>query len=847
MKGVSYKMSLLLGVAAMSAPAMFAQEVRETEARQQTVVVTGTPIRDSQQAAIEAKRQADNVVDVISADTIGRFPDQNLADSLGRLPGVAIERDQGQARYINFRGAPFRYTSIAFDGIDVPGAENGRIPRFDSIPSVITRAVEANKAITPDMPGESVSGYINIRTFDPFEKDGFGVSAEVGYGEQDLGGGPVNKYNGRVSYSNDTIGWMIFGSNNRRVQNTDNREFTWSEDGATVSDINFRSYFVEREDNAYGGRIELRPQEGPFTRVFLSNLYSEFQDQEERNHYVFNFSADVNEPTGYVEGLSLSRLLEFGKYENSTNTTTVGADLELGDWSVETRVNYTETQNSMFLPIPYSIAVGAYGLSGLSAAYDLSNIEAPVIDLYHFGTDTPATINDASYYMTLAYLVDQNLENDAAKFKFDAEHDTDILGHDSTIELGAQYDVHDVSGYGVTASIGGFPSTVNIGDYMTGVSWNTGFNNSIGGTYYNNEGLRAAWEEAVGGLSVPSAGDQAIAIDEKILSAYAMATTRFKGGNIVYGARLEATDYKSKGSGLFTDGLGNTTQQPISYADDYVAFLPSLHLNLDLRDDLKLRFSGTTGLSRPTYTEMRASASVYPTDKSVTGGNPQLDPETTWGGDASLEWYYAPASLLSAGVFYRHIKDVIYATTTRIDGGVYLDSAAGEEWRLTGFANGEDGHLSGLEINFIGSAADFLPSPFDGFGLSANITLLDSEFKTNEGTKFSLPGTSESIYNASIYYEKYGLSARLNYQHRDDWLSTTENDSMGEFWAAEKRVDLSVRYEIPYEFAGARTSLFFNGNNLTDETDVRYVGTAATPNQVEAYGAYYLFGVHVDY
>lgn len=847
MAGVSYRMSLLLGVAALSAPVMLAQESSDAEARQQTVIVTGTPIRDSQQAAIEAKRLADNVVDIISADTIGRFPDQNLADSLGRLPGVAIERDQGQARYINFRGAPFRYTSIAFDGINVPGAENGRIARFDSIPSVITRAVEANKAVTPDMPGESVSGYVNIRTFDPFEKDGLGVSLEAGYGEQDLGGGPVNKYNGRISYSNDTFGVMVFGSNNRRIQNTDNREFTWSDDGSTVSDINFRSYFVEREDNAYGGRIEVRPEEGPFSRLFVSSLYSEFTDQEERNQYVFGISVDMDQPTGHVEGLSVNRLLEFGKYENSTNTTTLGADMDLGDWSVEGRINYTETSNSMFLPIPYSIGVGSYGMSGLSADYDLSNIKSPVIDLYHYGTSNPATINDASYYMTLAYLVDQKLENDAAKFKLDAERDLGIFGLDSTLKLGASYDVHDVSGYGTTANIGGFPSGLRIEDYLTGVSWYTGFNNSIGATYYNNEGLRAAWDKAVDGLSVPSAADQAIGINEKILSAYAMATTRFKGGNLVYGARLEATDYKSTGSGLFTDDLGDVSQQPLSYADDYAVLLPSVHLNLDLRDDLKARFSATTGLSRPTYTEMRASASVFPTDKAVTGGNPELDPETTWGGDASLEWYYAPASLLSAGVFYRHIKDVIYASTTTVDGGLYLDSAAGQDWRLTGFANGQDGHLAGLELNFIGSAADILPAPFDGFGVSANVTLLDSEFKTNEGTKFSLPGTSDTIYNASVYYEKFGLSARLNYQYRDDWLSTTENDSMAEFWAAEKRVDVSVRYELPYEFGGVSTTLFFNGNNLTDETDVRYVGTEATPNQVEGYGSYYLFGIHFDY
>ncbi len=129
-----------VSAAALSAAApAFAQETPSEDtstpvATPDVITVTATPIRDSQAAAIAQKRAADNVVDIISADTIGRFPDQNLADSLGRLPGLAIERDQGQARFINFRGAPFRWTAIAFDGIDVLGAENGRIPRLTRSP-----------------------------------------------------------------------------------------------------------------------------------------------------------------------------------------------------------------------------------------------------------------------------------------------------------------------------------------------------------------------------------------------------------------------------------------------------------------------------------------------------------------------------------------------------------------------------------------------------------------------------------------------------------------------------------------------------------------------------------------
>ena len=265
----SFRTSLYISAAVfMAAPAAIAQtSEQEAESRQETVIVTATPIRDSQMAAIEAKRNASNVVDILAADTIGRFPDQNLADSLARVPGLAVERDQGQARYVNFRGAPFRYTKIAFDGIDVLGAEDGRTPRFDAFPAVITSQIEVNKAITADMPGDATIGYVNIETFKPFDREGLSFTGEAGFGKQSLGDQDIEKYNGRISYSNDQFGILVFGSHNLRGRITDNREYAYVDTNAdgrddAVSSIDFRSYRGDREDNAYGGRVEFRPDTG---------------------------------------------------------------------------------------------------------------------------------------------------------------------------------------------------------------------------------------------------------------------------------------------------------------------------------------------------------------------------------------------------------------------------------------------------------------------------------------------------------------------------------------------------------------------------------------------------------
>lgn len=825
-----------MALAGAGIPAAQAQQAGDAD----IITVTASPIRDSQAAAITLKRESDNVLDVISADTIGRFPDQNLADSLGRLPGIAIERDQGQARFINFRGAPFRWTAIAFDGIDVLGAENGRIPRFDSFPSVITSAVEAHKAITPDMPGEAVSGFVNIRTFNPFDREGLSVSAEAGMGEQELGGGEIGKYNARLSWSGEDVGFAVFASHNSREQITDNRELDLSMDASgtlTVNELDFRNYIVEREDNAYGGHLEFRPA-GSVTRIFASTLYSEFIDREQRNQYVFDIaggagalnSAPTPGETGYAPLVLVSRLLEDGEYHNSTWTSTLGLDGDFGDWFVEGRLNFTETSNDTDLPIAYSAGGTA------AASFDVSDVDSPRLSVFQpFGqtAQNPSTI---AYGANLAYIIDAGLDTEAWKIRLDGEREITLFGRSTDIRTGFQYDSREAVGNGMSFAIGGFPSTVDIASFDTGEAWNTDFDNTIGGTYYDNAGLREAWSAAAGGLGIDPAADQLIEIEEDIVAAYAMATTHFDGGNIVYGARVEMTDYTTAGPEL-----------AVAHSDDYVNVLPSVHVNFDLRDDLKFRVSASTGLSRPTYTELRASAAVDPTSRTVTGGNPTLDAETTWGFDGSLEWYFAPASLLSAGVFYRHVDDVIYVDTTSIDGGLYVPTAAGEDWTLAGPVNGGEGELSGFELNFIGQATNLLPAPLDGFGVSGNLTVLDSSFDTLSGTSFSLPGTSDVIYNASLFYEKAGFSARVNYQYRDAWLSTTENDSLAEYWDEQERVDASVRYVLPATPGGVGVTLFANANNLTDAVDVRYAGTRATPNQVEGYGRRFLFGLRLDF
>jgi TonB-dependent receptor len=175
-------------VLAISPVAATAQAAPSADAADgDAIVVTGSrPIAESEAAALQVQKNSDSLVSVVSSDAAGRLPDQNIAQATGRLPGVAVERDQGQARYISIRGAPNYWTTLSFDGINVVSPE-GRDARFDSIPSAIAAQIIVSKAVTPDMPGETVSGNVNVITRSAFDYDGFHFAGKAGYGIAELG------------------------------------------------------------------------------------------------------------------------------------------------------------------------------------------------------------------------------------------------------------------------------------------------------------------------------------------------------------------------------------------------------------------------------------------------------------------------------------------------------------------------------------------------------------------------------------------------------------------------------------------------------------------------------------
>lgn len=869
-------------LAAAAAPALAADaEVSE-------LVVTATPIRESIEASLEIQKASDNIVNVIAADTIGRFPDATAAGALARLPGVGVQRDQGQERYIQIRGAPTRWTTMALDGVNLIGAED-RIFRFDSVPAAQISQVILNKTLLPSMPAEALAGRVNIETFSPLTLPGFHGSFDLGGGFVDMGDGPVKQYSGRLSWSNGTWGASLIGSHYSFEQHTDNSEPRFDDIG--LSSQRFTKYVIERVTESYSAKVEYAPNDDHY--ISLTHLVTEFEDFEERNWYVFTyanaFSGTRNFETADLVGVPMTASFANGTYTNGVNFNVLHGDHRVMDWDLSWDLAYATTEFNNFYPnVGQQVSTGTSRPSIANTTYlpsmtvkvNATGNGIPLHTLYDTvlvnGQPTKGqqrtSLNQLSLPESFASESTGRLETEAVTLKFDGSRDWDSFGAQSTFSAGFQYDDrsqdNDVTalvrpdGTVVSGNRSGFPLETN--GALLGMPWDMDL--LFGSTVWDQdmdrgftavhidtgrmkdgvlalmEAARAANAAGTGNFAVYDIDKRATnSVDEKVASGYAMNRWKWDRHTLTGGVRVERTEINSQ-------GLANVggTLVPLSFSSEETNVFPSLHYGFDYSDTLKLRAAFITGSARPSLEDMRATVSVNDTAETITGGNPFVTPEKAYGVDLSAEWYFAPASLLAASFFHREVEDVLFDSSQIVGDDSYdfggVDRSA---YTLSTILNGNSGHLSGLEFVYT-QPWTFLPGWMSGFGFQGSVSFTKGEFETPDGETVEFPGTSDRITGATLFYEKYGLSSRLTWQHRTDWLDevfpsgSSANSNL--YWDATQRLDFSVRYQINDTF-----SVFLDANNLTNERGFRYQGSEDRPYEIEGFGRKYLAGVRASF
>jgi len=332
-------------------------------------------------------------------------------------------------------------------------------------------------------------------------------------------------------------------------------------------------------------------------------------------------------------------------------------------------------------------------------------------------------------------------------------------------------------------------------------------------------------------------------IAERLFAAYASGTFEFDRGAIVVGARVE--NFVQESDGFVQIGAATN---PLTVRNSHWDIFPSINAKVDMTDDLVFRASFQRGVARPSFGQVRTGAAISDLSApgTVTGGNPRLKPEYTWGSDVALEYYIPGDGLLSATGFYRWVDNVLYDSRSIVGSDIYNSGGIDRSgYNFISSFNGSNGKLFGIEFAYL-QQWRFLPQPLDGFGFQGNIAFIGGSFDTPDRRGVDFPGTSSTVVNASIFYEKFGVSTRLSYQWRSDWVDTLGGFGTGgtgdEKRAAYGNLDLAVRVSL-----SDNLSLYFDANNLTNEIYVAFLGTRDRPTEVEQIGRRFMGGVRFNF
>lgn len=866
-------------------PSYAAEGNEEVSPPAEAIVVTGArPIAESEAAALDVQKRSDSLVAVVASDAVGRLPDQNVAQATSRLPGVAVERDQGQARYISLRGAPNYWTTLAFDGINVVSPE-GRDARFDSIPSAIAKQIIVSKAVTPDMPGETVSGNVNVVTRSAFDYSGLHAAGKAGVGYTELG--DKREYEGslvlsdRFRVGDGEVGVLVSGSYYERNMVTDNFENDYErvpQDQRPgfgtrfwVQETENKLYRLTRRNWSLSGRLDWKPDAD--NTISIRSVYSIFKDDEARDNYRFDLDdrqgdlvantaactvavnptpptsgyADIcigNTPyQGTIYGIDIRQRNTLRAFRQSIFTNTLEGSHAFGDgWSLNWLGNYTESKDDRSVVGEISWDSPTTRNLRPTVAYNFTNpdrsdltlyrtIQLSSPTLYQAGSQVTAIDTFAKSPISLTVL-DAVDTTKAYTGKLVVARETGIFGGDATFRLGFQFDqrTKTVNEQRILLDQAAQLAAVGLPTDYNAFSLDQPFLGKIpmGYTfrYFDTDKMRTVSRAARQNFTFAPVTGNIYDVREQVYAGFLMGAVRYDWGSLVGGVRVEHL----KNRGIASANVAGVTAPVLAESDRTLVF-PSLHLNYNVDDTKKLRLSFNSGAARADYDQMRPNVTVSDTNQSISGGNPAVKPERAYGIDAYFEWYVRPQGYLMAGVFYKKVQDVLYRET-RTFGSNALDSNSIDRsnYTFSGITNGGDGRIFGFEASAQLQLEPWtqslgLPDWMGGFGLSANVTVNDSAVtKPSLGAvparKVRLPGTSDLVYNLGAYYEKYGLSLRIQYQRRSDWLDAIADDLTDggdTYWAADDELDASVRYAFSKNF-----EIYFDASNLLNKPGRRY-------------------------
>ena len=829
-----------------------------------TVVVAASY---GQAKALNQQKNNTNITNVISSDQVGRFPDANMGDALKRVPGITMQTDQGEARRIIIRGIAPYLNSVTLNGSRIPSAEgDNREVQMDLIPADMIQSIEVNKTLTPDMDADAIGGSVNLIKRSAPRSQRISVTAGAGYL-------PIREhglYTTSFVYGNrlgadKKFGLVLNGSFNDVLYGSDNVEAEWDEDdygNVFLSEMEQRVYNVRRKRRSIGGAFDY--EFNPNHKLMFSAMYNWRDDLENRYGLVMKAGDPLYDANNRILGFEESELARENKggIGNDDNTSRrlesqimqnyalngehlIGNRVEM-DWSV----SYARAEEEK----PNERTIG-FERGDVLFTNNFGSFDRPLFHLANPSEDVPG-----AYELNELTEADSDTSEDETSFQLNFR--IPFKNQNNSIKAGVRGRMKSKvrkNNFFEFEPNNGQLSTMADADliwfggenFNPGSQYNPGFfalNTFVGGLDLHNGNLFDA-EDAPAEYLVINYDSK-----ENIMAGYVRWDQELSETlNMITGVRIEHTS---------TDYTGNIVVDEDELVDermvknDYLNFLPGLTLNYRPNQMTVFRGAVTTALARPNYYQLSPFVSTIPEDEEILAGNAELDATYSWNVDVMAERYFSNVGLISAGVFYKNMKNFIYNQRTmnytqeRFSNefsDIPNPLPADADWVLIQPQNGDVVNLFGFEVS-VQKQLDFLPGFLKNLGIYANYTFTDSNAKgifTEDGeerTGIDLPGTAPHMMNASLEYESDKFTARASLNFAGAYLDELGGDEFSDrYYDKQLFVDLNASYKFLPNFR-----LFAEVNNLTNQPLRYYQGISARTMQIEFYQPRYTFGIKYD-
>lgn len=846
---------------------------------------------EGQVKAFAEQRDAENIVNVVSAQMIQSFPDLNAADALQRVAGVSLQRDQGEGRYVQLRGTPPEFTNFNINGIQLPSPESEiRTVGMDIVNASQIQTIQVAKVITPDMNADAIGGSVNLITkrAESYEPE---IKALMAGGFNNLRQSPNGELQFTYSQRKGRFGFLLNSNMNYTHQGADNIEFKY-EKGVFFGDegpdnyhiqyneVQLRHYDLKRTRTGLSATLDYYLDENNV--VYVTGMYNHYKDDEIRRRKVYTLDDALSERS-YLYG-GIEHDLRDRIEEQLLSVINIGAEHTFGSVKLDYEVSWAEAiqrqNNGMEVTfdnpgqaifIQFDRADPEYPKAtfpdpdnaGQATDYDNYELE----DLL-FTNELSEDINvTGKLNLKLPYTIN---ENHKGYFKVG----TLIRGKNKYRDVRAT----SYAAYSTTSRIYPLPGdTLSLlrvaGDFKDDNLLDKGYEMEA---MPDPDKMRDFYEEfqnlfIYGSSGITETRERTFGEDylasENVYTGYAMFRHDYKKLMILGGLRYEQTDIIYQGYRINKRSSGYITG--IDTIDDsrrQAFFLPNFQLKYTPAPGVNYRAAITYSYARPNFRDV-IPYRVQSERSEVRFGNPDIDYPLAMNIDLLAEKYWRGRNMISGGLFYKEIQDFIFnyrifgfegdpreANLSRVQVQIPLNgqraSVRGAEISGNVFFNGLPGHWKNLGVfanyTYTNSTAIINKRlPANDF---SNIILFgedyDELFFENQDERLPLPGQANHTVNFALFYDKQKVYFKVAVNYTDAFLNALGADAdLDEYYGANFRVDLNGYYQF-----NDYIQVFGDVRNVTNEPLRFYLGAPENGRllQQEFYSFWARLGLRIN-